>query len=104
MGDGALRLSRLADRSNHVQRTLCIVLELVHKNPFAAIEGILEADELPLDSAELFRGEKRLGQKPFQTPGARDRLAVLRGKLLQAKHGDDVLEILVLGEGATNAL
>src|ERR1035438_10685889 len=79
-----------------IQRAFRIIFEFIAQDSLAAIERIFEADEFSLDAAELLGGEKRLGEESLQPPGAGDYVAVFRSQLFQAKHGDDVLEILVL--------
>ncbi len=89
---------------DHVERALGDVLELVVQDAFAPVQGILEADGLSRDPAELLGGEERLGEETFEPAGACDRLAVLRRELLHAQHGDDVLQVLVLGQRLANGL
>src|ERR1700678_1491819 len=101
---GVIRLFRLADGPDHVERPLGVVLVLVAEDALTPVEGVLEADELPLDPAELLGGEERLRQEPVQPPRAGDRLSVLGGELLQAEHGDDVLQVLVLRQRAADLL
>lgn len=54
------------------------------------------AHQPALQSGELLGGEKRLRQEAFQPTPARHHLAIGRGQLLQAEHGDAVLELRVL--------
>src|ERR1035438_7371172 len=87
---------RFVNCPDHIQRAFRIIFEFIAQDSLAAIERIFEADEFSLDAAELLGGEKRLGEESLQPPGAGDYVAVFRSQLFQAKHGDDVLEILVL--------
>src|SRR5664279_6233822 len=60
-----LRLG-LVDRSDHVKRALRDVVELVVQNPLAAIQCVLEADELAGEAGELLRGKEWLCQEAFE--------------------------------------
>src|SRR5580692_468992 len=53
-------LLRLADRPDHVQRALRIVLEFVAQDPLATVERLAQADELALQTGELLGREERL--------------------------------------------
>ena len=47
--------------ADHVQRTLRDVFKLVTQNTLTAVQRILEADELSLDTAKLLGGEETAG-------------------------------------------
>ena len=70
----------------------------------AGVERVLEAHEFAFMAGKLLGGEKGLGEKALQPAGADDHVAVFRRKLLEAEHGDDVLEIGVLGQRAPDLL
>src|SRR5450830_697614 len=91
---------RFIDISYHVERLLGITRELVVQDPLTAIEGFVQLRESALESGELLGHEERLGQEAFQPPGAVHGALVLLGKLLEPEHGNDVLELLVLGQRA----
>src|ERR1017187_564256 len=100
-----LRFSlRFADRANHVETALRVVLEFVVQDSLAAVQRILEADEFSGQAGELFSREKWLREKALQQTGAHDHFAILRRKLFQTEHGDDVLEFAVLRERAADFL
>src|ERR1039458_8495786 len=100
-----LRFSlRLTDRADHVETTLRVVLEFVVQDSLAAVQRVLEADEFSGQAGELFSREKRLREKSLQQAGAHNHFAILRRKLLQTEHGDDVLEFAVLRERAADFL
>ncbi len=82
-----------ANRSDHVEGAFGIVLEFVVQDSLTTIQRVFETDELARQAGELPGREKWLGEKTLQLAGAHDHLAVLRRKLLQAEHGNDVLEI-----------
>src|SRR5664279_294148 len=66
-----LRLSlRFVNRPDHVERALREVLELIAQDPLAAIERVLEADELSFESAELLGREEWLREEALQPAGA----------------------------------
>src|SRR5579862_3851777 len=56
---GRLRFSlRFLNRPDHVKRGLREVLVFVAKDPLAAVQRILEADQLSCEAGELLGGEK----------------------------------------------
>ncbi len=83
----------LANCADHVERAFRIILEFIVQDALAAIERVIEADELAFEAGELLGREEGLGQKPLQPSCARDDRAVLRRKLLKTQHGDDVFQI-----------
>src|ERR1035437_5282491 len=89
---------RFANRPDHVKRAFRVVFEFIAQDSLTAVQRILEADELSFRAGELLGREKGLGEKTLQPAGADDHVAVLRRKLLQAEHGNDVLEFPVLCE------
>ena len=68
---------RLVNRSNHVQRTLRIVFEFIVQDSLAAIQCLLETDELACMAGELLGREKGLRKKTLEPPGAATTLRLL---------------------------
>jgi hypothetical protein len=67
-----------------------------------ALNDLLEATNrigdlhvLAVESGELLRDEKRLGQELLDLPGARHRELVVFRQLVDAENRDDVLQVLV---------
>src|ERR1019366_4734044 len=77
-GVGFLLALGFVNRADHVERALRIVLELIVQDALAAVQRVLEADELSLEAGELLRREEGLGEETLQPAGADDHLAVLR--------------------------
>src|SRR5450631_71242 len=92
---------RFVNRPDHVERAFRGVFELIAEDSFAAVERVLEADELSFESAELLGCEERLREEALQPAGARDHFAVVGRKLFEPEHGNDVLEICVLSQRPT---
>jgi len=67
-------LFRFADCSDHIERALGIILELIPENAFAAVERVFEADQFSFDPAELLSREKWLSEEAFQPPRTGDAL------------------------------
>jgi len=67
-----------ANRPNHVERALGVVLEFVVQDSLTTVQRVLEADELSFEAGELLGREKRLGEKTLQPAGAGDHVAVFR--------------------------
>src|SRR5271170_5422020 len=74
------------------------------QDPFATIQRVLETDKLPGQAGELLGCEKRLGEKSFQQAGTNDHFPVFWRKLFQSEHGNNVLEVRILGEGPPDFL
>ena len=68
--------------------------KLVVQDALTALDGFVQTDHLAR-SREMLGCNKRLREKTLQTPRTKDSLPVLGGKLLEAKHRDDVLEFFV---------
>jgi hypothetical protein len=66
------------------------------QDALTALDGFVQTDHLAFRSREMLGCNKRLREKTLQTPRTKDSLPVLGGKLLEAKHRDDVLEFFVL--------
>src|SRR5581483_12022757 len=99
-----LSLPRLIDRPDHVQGCLGKIVQLVIQDSLAAIQRIGKTHRSSWKSAELRGREERLSQKSFEAPCTADRVAILAGELLEAEHGNDVLELFILGQGAPDLL
>ena len=53
------------DRSNHVERAFRIVLEFVAQDSLAAVQCVLQANKLAVESGKLLGRKTRLGQEPL---------------------------------------
>src|ERR1700722_3154443 len=96
---GCLRLRlglRFVNCSDHVECALRIVFEFIAEDALTTVQRVLETDELSLETGELFGGEKGLRKKSLQPARAIYDATVLRRKLLQAEHGNNVLELRIL--------
>src|SRR6202142_2251264 len=92
-----LRLG-LVDPPDHVERALGVVLEFVTQNALTSVERLFERNELALESSEPLGREERLGEEALQTASARHHRAILGRELLEPEHGNDVLQVPVLGQ------
>src|SRR5690606_10418724 len=99
-----LLLLYLLDLADHVEGLLVHVPEVSTQDPLAALDGVLERDELAGLAGKLLGGEERLGEKSLQPACLLHRAPVPAGELLDAQHRDDVLEVFVLGQRAAHSL
>src|SRR3989339_353833 len=89
---GSCLFLRFVNRPDHVERALRVVFGFIAQDSLTAAERVLEADERSLEAGELLGREEWLGKKTLQPAGAGDHGPVLRRQLLEAEHGNDVLE------------
>lgn len=94
----------LREGADHVESLFGAVVEFVGEDAFAAIEGIVEFDSAALLACEGFGGGEGLGQKAFEAASAKDHLAFFAGEFDHAEHGDDIFEVFVDGERASDFL
>ena len=88
----------LPDRADHVQGAFRIILEFIPQDALTAVQGIPEADRPARQAGKTLRRKKRLCKETLQASGATDQIAVIDRQLFQAEHGDDVLQLFVMGQ------
>src|SRR3954453_13433349 len=88
-------LDRLLDRADHVEGLLGKVVVLAVEDLLEAANRVLELHELARRAGELRGCEERLREEPLHLAGTRDDELVLVGQLVDAKDGDDVLQVAV---------
>src|SRR3981081_3216076 len=97
-------LAGFLDRADHVERLLGQVVVLALQDLSEAADGLLHADEAALSAREALRDEEGLRQEPLNLARPRNRLLVVLRKLLDAKDGDAVRQLLVALHGSLHAL
>jgi hypothetical protein len=84
--------------ANHVEGTLGKVVTLTAQNSLEGSDGLLEVDELALDTSENLGDSERLAQETLDLTGTLDGKLVSLRQLVHAQNGNDILETLVLLE------
>lgn len=89
--------------ANHVESTLGQVVTLTAEDGLEGRDGVLQVDELALDTSEDLGDGEGLRQETLDLTGTLDGELVGLGKLVHAQNGNDVLERLVLLEDLLDA-
>jgi len=89
--------------ANHVESTLGEVITLTAENSLERGNGVLEVDELTLDTSEDLGNGEGLRQETLDLTGTLDSELIGLGKLVHTKNGNDILEGLVLLEDLLDA-
>lgn len=84
--------------ANHVESTLRHVITLTSQDRLEGGDGVLEIDELALDTGEDLGDSEGLGQETLDLTGTLDGELVGLGEFVHTQNGNDVLEGLVLLE------
>lgn len=84
--------------TNHVESTLRKRVTLTVKDSLERGNGVLEVDQLTLDTSENLGDSERLAQETLDLTGTLDGKLISFGKFVHTQNGNDILETLVLLE------
>lgn len=97
LSDDLLTLSLSAlEVTDHVERSLGQVITFAVHDHLEGADGILQVDQLTLDTGEDLCDGERLREETLQLTRALDGELIGLGQLVHTENGDDVLEGLVL--------
>lgn len=88
----------VVDTTAHVESGLRKSIVVTTKDLLAGRDGVLERDELALDTSEDLSDSEGLAHETLDLTGTLDGELVLLGKLVHTENGDDVLKRLVVLE------
>lgn len=89
--------------TNHVEGTLREAVSLTAKDGLEGGNGVLEVDELTLDTSENLGDSERLAQETLDLTGTLDGELIGLRKFVHTQNGNDILETLVLLEDLLDA-
>jgi len=103
---GALKLSQdlltlgasRLDVANHVEGALGKVISLTSNDSLEGADGVLQVDQLALDTSENLGDSEGLGQETLELTGTLDSKLVSLRQLVHTQNSNDILEGLVLLE------
>ncbi len=101
-GDLLGLLLNVVDTTAHVESGLGESIVVTTEDLLAGRDGVLERDELTLDTSENLGDSERLAHETLDLTGTLDGKLVLFGKLVHTKNGNDILERLVVLEELLN--
>ena len=89
--------------ANHVEGVLGEAVTLAGQDGLEGVDGVLEVDELALDTGEDLGDSEGLAQETLDLTGTLDGKLVGFGKFVHTENGDDVLQGLVFLEDLLDA-
>ncbi len=92
------------DAADHVEGHFGDLIVVAHEEAGEGVDGVLEVDVVTLHAGEDLGDLEGLGEELGDLAGAVDGELVLLGELVDTKDGNDILELLVLGEHLDDVL
>ena len=92
------------DTTNHVEGHLGDLIVVAHEEAGEGVDGVVELDVVTSHASEDLGDLEGLGEELGDLAGAVDGELVLLGELVDTEDGNDVLELLVLGEHLDDVL